>query len=336
MERTTVILDVVEVGPTLVGIGSMASSRLLLAHTSDTTITKVTWRVIEDFEVLTDPYRQLDYGDGAQRVRADVGVHLRRMLEVSNRTMSSVDHRRLLRAAGDAAQLAGWLAIDAQTYRQARGLCQLAASLAEKANDRALHAYSLGVISYIHLHAGDGHNALDVLDTARELAGRSVSAAVGSWISEAAGEAHGMLGNSRRGLAASVDAERVFDGVTVDNTPAWLSLFNAECHAARLKGRCLMRLGQPKDATRTLYEALTLLPATLMRQRAGTLIDLAVAYIHLHQIEQACAVASQADVLARRAGLERNRKRLREMLVGLMPWASQDCVQKLYRRVLLG
>jgi hypothetical protein len=207
--------------------------------------------------------------------------------------------------------------------------------VADKANDRALHAYTLGVISYIDLHAGDGKGALRVLGTAQDLAVRGVPAAVTSWLAEAAGEAHGLTGEARQGMTALASAERAFDLVTVDNTPAWLAFFNANCHAARLKGRCLMRLRQPRPAASALYEALTLLPPHFVRERSGTLIDLALVYIQMRQIEQACDVATQADILARQTGSERNSKRLRQLLCELMPWTNLDCVQSLYRQVLL-
>lgn len=298
-------------------------------------ITAVTSQMVEGFEALTDTYRQADYRAGSRRVTADVAGHLRRMLEVSNRTTTSAAHHRLMRAIADAAQLSGWLAIDAQNYHHALSRCRLALSVAEKINDRALHAYTLGVISYIHLHAGNGDAALRVLDTARDLAARDVPAAVTSWIYEATGEAYGLRGEPRPGITALATAERRFDGVTADNTPVWLSFFNADCHAARLKGRCLMRLDQPGAAVSALHEALTLLPATFVRERSGTLIDLAHAHVQLKQVEEACHVATQADVLARRTRSERNRHRLRQLLVDLMPWAQHDCVRDLYRQVLL-
>ncbi|MDG4764402.1 helix-turn-helix transcriptional regulator [Solwaraspora sp. WMMD406] len=305
------------------------------AATSSGRISKVTDGVIADLETLTDTYRHLDYREGSGRVSAEVANHLKTMLGVSNRTPTGATHRRLLRAAGDAAQLAGWLAIDAQKYDQAEGYCRLAVSLAEKANDRALHAYGLGVISYIRLHAGDGKGALDVLSVAQSLVPGRSAPAVRSWLSEAVGEAYGFLGQPKTGITALVEAERTFDAVVPDTTPVWLGFYNAECHAARLKGRCLTRLRQPRQATRSLYEALTLLPATFVRERAGTLIDLATAYVQMRQVEQACDVARQADVISRRTGSERNRRRLRELLVDLMPWSDLDCVQSLYRQVLL-
>jgi len=295
----------------------------------------VTEAVVADFETLTDTYRRLDYRDGAQTVSADVAAHLRRMLEVSNRTPTTAAHRRLLCAVGDAAQLAAWLAIDGQRYEQARGYCQLALSVADKANDRALHAYTLGVVSYIHLHGGDGRGALRVLGTAQEIAAQDAPAAITSWLGEAVGEAHGLAGEPRRGSTALAEAERAFDGVSIDNTPAWLTFFNADCHAARLKGRCLMRLRRPREAVGALYEALTLLPAHFVRERSGALIDLAFVYVQMSQVEHACDVATQADILARRTGSERNRMRLRQLLCELMPWTHLDCVRSLYRQVLL-
>jgi len=246
---------------------------LLLGNLARTRGAGVTEQVVEDFEVLTHTYRQLDYRQGARQLRIDLAAHLHRILEVSNRSTGAGAHRRLLRAAGDAAQLAAWFAIDGQNYRRARSYCQLAVSVAERANDRPLHAYSLGVVSYLYLHAGNGKEALGALEVARELAGRGVPAAVGSWLSEATGEAYGLLDQSHLGLTALAEAERAFDGVGADSTPVWLSFFNAECHAARLKGRCLTRLRRPRDPTRALYEALTLLPGTFVRERSGTLID---------------------------------------------------------------
>ncbi|QOC93910.1 tetratricopeptide repeat protein [Micromonospora craniellae] len=315
--------------------GFVEETRPSVLPPAGTVLSRVTERVVDDFELVTSTYRAIDYREGSGRVSADVAAHLRRMLETSNRTTTSTTHRRLLRAAADAAQLAGWLAIDAQRYDQAEGYCRLAASLADKSNDRALHAYSLGVMSYIHLHAGDGKAALRLLETAQGLAGRGNPPAVRSWLHEATGEAYGLLGQPQPGLVALARAERVFDGVDANSAPAWLGFYNADCHAARLKGRCLIRLRQPRDATQALYEALTLLPPTFVRERSGTLIDLAVAYVQMGQVEQACEMARQADTLARRTGSERNRKRLRELLVDLLPWTNVNGVQSLYRQVLL-
>lgn len=293
-------------------------------------------RLVADFEALTDTYRRMDYRDGASSVQSDVVSHLRRMLEVAVRPKSAATEHRLLLAIGDTAQLAAWLAIDGQDYPLARSYCQLALSTAERTDGRTLRTYVLGVISYIHLHAGEGDKALRVLSSARDTNAGGVPPALRSWIAEAAGEAHAFTGDWAAGLRALHAAESGFDAVREDNTPPWLSFFNEDCHMARLKGRCLMRLNHPRQATQALFEALNLLPAAFVRERSGTLIDLAFAYIQQHEIEEACRVATEAAKLARSTKSERNLRRLRELLVDLLPWMSLDCVQDLSRHLLLG
>lgn len=292
----------------------------------------ITPRIIEDFAVLTETLRRTDYKDGSYRVVADANLHLRRILDMSNRPTAIPLQRDLVRAASDSASLCAWLAIDGQHYEQATRYCNIALSMAERSNDRPLRAYGLGIKSYIHLHAGDGLTALNVLESARAQPGLPSSLA--AWLAEAAGEAHGLLGEKRYGFKALGESERLFDGVANEETPPWLAFFDANCHAARLNGRCLVRLGQSKDAVPALYEALVLLPAEFVRERAGTLIDLASAFVHLRQVEQACDVAIQADRLSRQTGSERNRKRLRELLLDFLPWTEQECVKDLYHQVL--
>lgn len=296
---------------------------------------RITDAIVTDFELRIDTYRRLDYREGATKVRSGVTAHLAQMLRVADQPATSAVRTRLLRAAGDGAQLAAWLAIDEQRYDEGRRYCRLAVSLAEQSHDPSLHAYALGVASYIHLHAGDGAGALHVLDAARTIAGRGVRPAVRSWLAEATSEAHALTGQRRHGAVSLTEAEQLFDAVNTHNTPPWLAFFNADCHAARLKGRCLTKLGRPHDAIRALYEALTLLPDYFVRERSGTLIDLACAHIQMRHIEQACATAEQADILARQTASERNRKRLRALLVELMPWSTLPEVQRLFRQVLL-
>src|SRR5262249_10883247 len=150
----------------------------------------------------------------------------------------------------------------------------------------------------------------------------AVAPAVRSWVAEARAEAHAYDGDPHGGLRELAEAERLFDPVTTANAPAWLGFFNAEHHAIRLKGRCLVRLRRSREASNTLIDALSRLPPTFVRERSGTLIDLAFAHLQMKEIEESCRVAAQAEVLARQTRSERNLKRLRELLVELMPWTD--------------
>jgi tetratricopeptide (TPR) repeat protein len=240
-----------------------------------------------------------------------------------------------MHAIGDAAQLAGWLSIDAHRYEEARTYCQLAMSVADTNNDHNLRAYVLGVVSYTHLHAGNGAAALGVLPTGTDLAGSRAAPAIQSWIAEARAEAHAFDGDPRAGMRELAQAERLFDGVTRTSTPPWLGFFNADHHVIRLKGRCLVRLQRPREAASTLVNALNVLPETFVRERSGTLIDLAFAHLQMKEIEEACRVAAQAEMLARQTNSARNLRRLRDLLIELMPWTNVPCVKDLYRQFLI-
>jgi hypothetical protein len=125
-------------------------------------------------------------------------------------------------------------------------------------------------------------------------------------------------------------------GVCSDTVPPWLGFFNSEAHAARLKGRCLMRLNEGRAAIRTLELAAELLPDHYVRERAGTLIDLAAA----HLLEANAATEPAMPVEAAEIALEawrlsvvtessRNQRRIRELLPDFAPYRHLESVQTL-------
>jgi tetratricopeptide (TPR) repeat protein len=291
--------------------------------------------LVEALTAMTESYRRMDYLSGARTVQAEVTTHLRRILDLQDQGRTTAINRDLLLAAADASQLAAWLAIDVQQYPTADKYCRLSLSLADRANDQGMHAYVLGVMSYISLHAGQGQAALTLLTTAKEKAGTATPPAIRSWIAEAAGEAHALLGDHQAGAKALHEAEMAFDRVTEENTPPWLAFYNSPVHLARLKGRCLVRLNEPQAAMNALNEALNSFPDSYVRERGGTLIDAANALVQARHLEKACRVGIQAEALARATSSERNLRRLRELLVMLMPWSRSDCIQELANKLLL-
>src|SRR5262249_10789149 len=111
--------------------------------------------LLAQYEALTDSYRQIDYQAGAGAVYADTVAHLNRLLAAADQVPSTL-YQRYSALLGDTAQLAAWLAIDGQDYVTARHFCSIALSNAAESEDPTLHAYVLGVMSYIHLHAKRG------------------------------------------------------------------------------------------------------------------------------------------------------------------------------------
>jgi hypothetical protein len=117
-----------------------------------------------------------------------------------------------------------------------------------------------------------------------------VNPAVRSWLYEAVAEAYAFAGDRKAGAQALGQAEQLFDAVVPGSVPCWLGFFNAQEHAARLQGRCLMRLGEGWAAIATLQTACELLPDQFVRERSGTFIDLAAA-----QLMEATSATSPPD-----------------------------------------
>lgn len=291
--------------------------------------------LLSHLETLTGTYREVDYALGAAAVHQEAALHVRRLLDLADQVPSRL-YRRFLRCLADAAQLAAWLCIDGQEYTAARQYCALALSAAEEAGDPCLHAYVLGQMSYAHLHAGRGDEALRLLEGAAALfAAGGVHAAVRSWVFEATGEAHGLRGNSTAGARVLHQAESLFDAVGPDDAPDYLGFYNAPCHAARLRGRCLVKLGEARPAAEALREALDLLPGHFVRERSGTLIDLAAAQLDGGHPDDAAAQALAATELAVATRSRRNLARIRELAPRFAPFTTLPAVQQLLHQPAL-
>jgi transcriptional regulator with XRE-family HTH domain len=298
--------------------------------------------LLAQYESLTDNYRHIDYQAGSRAAYGDAVAHLNRLLAAVDQVPSEL-YGRYIALLGDTAQLAAWLAIDGQDYPTARHFCSIALSSAEEGQDPTLHAYVLGVMSYIHLHAQRGNEAVRLLDGALRLADTprfGVNPAVRSWLYEALGEAHAFAGDRHAGAAALARAEQLFDCVQPATVPRWLGFFNGQEHAARLKGRCLMRLGDGRVAIATLRTACELLPEQYVRERSGTLIDLATAQLvdatqttNSAEPEAAADTAQEAWRLALLTDSGRNQRRVKELLPSFRPYAHLECVQALAHAV---
>jgi tetratricopeptide (TPR) repeat protein len=275
-------------------------------------------------------------------IYGDAVTHLNRLSTASGQVPSEL-YERYITLLGDTAQLAAWLAIDLQDYPTARHFCSTALSSAQEGEGPTLHSYVLGVMSYIHLHAQRGNEAVRLLDCALRIANTprfGVHPAVRSWLYLALAEAHAFAGNHAAGAKALVEAERLFDAVQADGAPHWLGFYNAQEHVTRLKGRCLLRFGEGRAAIAALESACELLPEQYVRERSGTLIDLATAHLleagktATPEPEAAVAAAREAWRLALLTDSGRNQRRIRELLLpAFQPYAHLGSVQALTEMV---
>jgi hypothetical protein len=284
----------------------------------------VTDTTLANLEGITGGYRHLDHLDGAAAVTQEMSAHLNRLLALSDAVPDNL-RRRYRLAVADAAQFAAWLAIDRQDYTLAGSLCGTALQHAVGL-DTDLQAYVMGILGHTHLHHRRGRDALDVLGDAVRRAGsgsRPANPAVLSWLYGAIGEAHGLNSERQEGRMALSQAETLFDSVTT--APQWLGTFNSRAHLDRLKGRCLILLGEGRLAIEVLQDALAGLPTDHVREQSGTLIDLAAAYLLPDVLDPAAAAnaAIRGHDLAVLTQSARNLQRVRdELLPALKPYRT--------------
>src|SRR5262249_53981535 len=128
---------------------------------------------------------------------------------------------------------------------------------------------------------------------------------------------------------------RLFDAVQADGVPPWLGFYNAHEHVTRLAGRCLLRLGDGRAAIAVLESACEVLPEQYVRERSGTLIDLATAHLLEPGGATAPEHAAAADAgneawrLALLTDSGRNQRRIRELLSAFKPYANLESVRSL-------
>jgi len=100
------------------------------------------------------------------------------------------------------------------------------------------------------------------------------------------------------------------------------------------------RLGEGRAAITTLQTACELLPDQFVRERSGTLIDLAAAQLmdanpatNPPDPEAAATTTQQAWLLATLTDSGRNQRRIRELLPAFEPYAHLDSIQALTHSV---
>jgi DNA-binding XRE family transcriptional regulator len=91
--------------------------------------------LLNQYESLTDNYRQIDYQAGSRAVYGDTVAHLNRLLTAADEVPSKL-YGRYIALLGDTAQLAAWLAIDGQDYVTARHFAPSPCPVPRKAKTR--------------------------------------------------------------------------------------------------------------------------------------------------------------------------------------------------------
>ncbi|MBW1604257.1 helix-turn-helix domain-containing protein [Streptomyces sp. JJ66] len=237
----------------------------------------------------------------------------------------------LLRAIGELAQIAGWIASDAGQHAEAERVYRLGLSAAQTAGDSTLAGNLLGSLAYQRTNTGDvregrmmaraaWENARDAPPRARALYLDRVA-----WACAKAGEAQAAV----RALGEASEALEEHGG---EEEPGYLYWVDAgELHV--MEARVYTELRRPLRAVPLLRDVLSRYDATHTRELALYLSWLAVALADANEPEEAAATAERVITLSSDVASERTAERAGVVLARLEEFRDVPEVRSLLRQV---
>ncbi|MEU9509411.1 helix-turn-helix domain-containing protein [Micromonospora sp. NPDC048170] len=288
---------------------------------------------IDTIRAMTATYRQLDNQYGGGHARDTVARYLHQ--EVTPLlTDGRYDHptgQRLLSAAAELAQLAGWQAYDTAEHGIAQRYLTLALDFAHAAGDDGLGAEILAAMSHQATYLGHTAAGIDLARAAGQTARR---AGVPVLTAEAhVMEAHALAkANDERACAAALhQAEQALDRADRSADPQWLSYFD-EAYLSAKFGHCFHALGRNTHAERFAVRSLHM-DNRYVRGRAFNLALLASVHARQGEPDRACAIGTEALTLTTQLRSARAVRYLRDLQTQLAPHRRLPAVRHFTGRI---
>ena len=272
-------------------------------------------------------YRRLDATIGPEDVVDTVLSELGLVERLLDGPPPDTLRPRLVSAAGELYQLAGWLSFDLQDYDGARAYYERARRAAHEAGNAALSAYVLGSnMSYMETYAGNLRDGLDLAYAAQGWAARSTNATTRAYVYTVTARAHARAGDEEACRSALDQAKVAMQDSRPDEDPPWLYVFD---HSALVghRGTCFLQLHRPQDALVAIGQEVETYSTALVRNHALALTDLATSYRELGEIEEACRHAVAALRLVSGSSSARSLQHLRDFHAGLGRWKDTNAVR---------
>lgn len=286
-----------------------------------------------DVDIITEHIahlRRLDHHYGSGRVREEVVQLLHREAStVMHGSYSERTGQALLGAVAQVSWLAGSMAADVGRHSLAQRYYIQTLNLAMSAGDRLYAANVLSHMSRLTVQIGHGtitehdrlHHARQAIALAR--AGHSVAngkatPVLSALLHAVEARGHALLGDANATRGSVLDAERHYERAQSEDEPAWLG-FYTEAELAADLGRCLRDVGETKQATRLITQAMNDYEPWRVRSRCFVQTDLATTYLVGRDFEHAAALGRDAVRTAAQVSSTRTLERLRTLQRQLRP-----------------
>ncbi|MGA5130883.1 helix-turn-helix transcriptional regulator [Streptomyces olivoreticuli] len=223
--------------------------------------------------------------------------------------------RSLLRAIGELAQIAGWIASDAGQHAEAERIYRLGLSAAHTAGDTTLAGNLLGCLAYQRTNTGDVREGLIMARAALENADGAPPRARALYLDRVAW-AHAKAGEPQPAMRALGEAGEALTGHGEEEEPGYLYWVDAG-ELQVMESRVYTELRRPLRAVPLLRDVLSRYDATHTREFALYLSWLAVALADANEPEEAAATAERVITLSADVASERTAARVKVVLARL-------------------
>lgn len=226
--------------------------------------------------------------------------------------------RELLRAIGELAQNAGWVASDAGEHAEVERIYRLGISAAHAAGDGVLSGNVAGSLAYQWSNTGRAHDAVDLARAALaraalDSAGSDAPPKARALYLDRVAWAHTRAGQDRPAMTALGEAgEAMAEDSAGTESPSYLYWMDAG-ELQVMEARVYTELRRPLRAVPLLTDVLGRYDASHARELALYLSWLAVAYADANELEAAAETASRMRALGH-SGSERTAERTRIVL----------------------
>ncbi len=315
------------------GIGMGATVALSLPAALSQRAIRLDGPTLNNLEQLAKTYWQLRASMRSVDLLPGVIGQLDMMTNLAQSAMSGPSHSRLVIITGGLALVAGQLAFDITDISTARHFYRMGARAAEEANDTQMRAIAYALQSLTFVEEGSPDQALVLLNAADRDAGPSESRQIRAWIAAISAECYAALANaddSERALD-SAQTHRIGSQNTADTY--WSGL--TESRMLGYQSACAVRLNQPDKAIAAIQASLGTIIVGDDRRRLRLLVDLAHAHVAMNQIDEACAVATNAFEGCIEIDNRVVQARLHAFRATLEPWHKQPSVRAFTEQLLL-
>jgi len=311
----------------LLGILKKPSSidEMTLAHLSG--ITKHYWQMFASTTGLT-----------RYHLLGGLSGHLRTITGLLEYSLPTDIQNHLCILASETTQTIGEILFDINDSNTAETYYNIAVETAKNAHNNTLRAVALGRKSFIPVYGENPQQAILLLQEAHHLASQTAPDITHAWLSALEAEAYANNQDAHSCYKALEKAEHFLSRVKPDETGYARPGESEYARFSRTvllgyKGVCYVRLHQPEAAQRVLFESIASMGDTRLRHKSITLVDLAMTYIQLGEITEACREAEQALVIMAHTRSPRTFDRVLDLRDELEQWKTEQSVKNLDEQI---